>query len=397
MFGMDPARRADAWGDELGPECIQLVYDPETGARGVTVVDNSTLGPPGGGTRMSPELTIREVADLARAMTYKWGIFGIPRGGSKTGVYGDPAMPAADKARVLRGFGRRLREHMVSREAHLGPDMGLTVDDVARIYEGARLDYPRSGLFARPYEDDPAGFAMTGYGVVRAIRTASARLGHALAGSTVAIQGFGQVGVGCARFAFREGARVVALSTRDGAVYDPDGLDVEQLLALRRVHGDRCVHEYRGGASIDAEALLLLEVDMLILAAGPAAIDARNDRALRAKLVASGGNNAVADPSLDTLHGRGIFVIPDFVASGGGIIGSQVDFLKGTLDQAFGAMDHLIGGVTDRLTDESLRTGVEPAAVGRRWVRDRIFASRELPRKTFAQAMAETRDLLGVF
>jgi glutamate dehydrogenase (NAD(P)+) len=386
-----------AWGDQLGPELVLMVYDPESGVRGATVVDNSLLGPPGGGTRMSPDLTLEEIAELARTMTYKWGIFGIPRAGSKSGIWADPAMPAADKQRTLRAFGRQLRDHMVAREAVLGPDMGLTVDDVAHIYAGAGLTYPRSGLFSRAHEGDPAGFAMTGFGVIVAARAAAAEIGLPLDGARVAVQGFGQVGVGCARYAAREGARIVAVSTVEGAILDPRGLDVDRLLALRRDHGDRCVVEYRAAERIDPDALLTMDADVVIPAAGPRAIHGGNAGAIRARLVVSGGNNTVAESCLRPLHERGVIVVPDFVASAGGIIGSMVDVLRGTVDQAFRAMQHLMSPLTAGLVKESLASGVDPTCLARARVAERIDRARGRPRKSFAQAMTETRDLLGVF
>jgi glutamate dehydrogenase (NAD(P)+) len=382
--------------DDLGPEVVHLVDDPDTGIRGATIVDNTVLGPPGGGTRMSTGLTLAELAGLARAMTYKWGVFGLPRGGSKTGVWLDPAMAADTKCRVLRGFGKQLREHMVAHEAHLGPDMGMTVADVEHIYAGAGLPYPRSGLFTQPHEGDPAAFSLTGYGVICAAREVSARLGRPLAGATVAIQGFGQVGVGCARYAAREGAKVVALSTIEGAIYNNQGLDVERLLDLRRSHGDGCLHEYRDADRIAPDQLLAAEVDVLIPAAGGRVIDAHNAGSVRATVIASGGNNTIAEESLASLLNRGVFVVPDFIASGGGIIASQVDFLRGTVDQALRAVDRLVTAAVSRLVDSWCRSRAEPTSIARSWVTEHIESSRGLPRKRFAQAMSETSELLGM-
>jgi glutamate dehydrogenase (NAD(P)+) len=385
------------WGDELGPEIVLMVYDPDTGMRGATVVDSSALGPPGGGTRMSPDLTLAEIAELARAMTYKWGVFGIPRGGSKSGIWADPGMPDDAKQRTLRAFGRQLRDHMVSRDAVVGPDMGITVDEVAHIYAGAGLTSPRSGLFTQPYAGDPAGFSMTGYGAIVAARAAAAQLGRSLEGASVAIQGFGQVGAGCARFAHRQGARVVAVSTVAGAIHDPRGLDVERLLALRRAHRDDCVRVYPGADWIDPAALVTLDVDVLVPAATPHAIHAGNVEQIAARMVVSAGNSTVAEGCLDRLHQRGVLVVPDIVASGGGLIGSMVDVLRGTVDQAFRAMEHMIAPLVVRLLEASRATGAEPTRLARGWVAERIDAARGQPRKTFAQAMAETRELLGVF
>src|SRR4051812_5879469 len=94
--------------DELGPETVVRVRDAATGMRGVLVVDNSFFGPAGGGTRMAPDLTEDEVADLARAMTYKYALNGLPTGGAKAGIFGDPYMAADKKQAVLRSFGRAL-------------------------------------------------------------------------------------------------------------------------------------------------------------------------------------------------------------------------------------------------------------------------------------------------
>src|SRR4051812_19229895 len=95
--------------DDLGPEVVARVYDPETGMRGVLVIDNTVLGPAGGGARMMPNITEEEVAALARSMTFKFGILGLPRGGCKSGIWGDPAMPAESKRRIMRAFGRSLK------------------------------------------------------------------------------------------------------------------------------------------------------------------------------------------------------------------------------------------------------------------------------------------------
>lgn len=126
-------------------------------------------------------------------------------------------------------------------------------------------------------------------------------------------------------------------------------------------------------------------------------IDQTNAPQIRAKFVVSGGNNTLTENCLDVLQHRGICVVPDFVASAGGIIGSQVDFLAGSVEQAFAAMDRLISAAAGRIVRESLASGVDPTRLGRRWVAERIARSRDQARKPFAQAMAETRDLLGVF
>ena len=95
--------------DEIGPEAMVYIYDPETGMKGLLVVDQMVTGTAGGGTRMLPDVTAEEVYGLARAMTNKFAILDFPRGGCKAGIFGDPAMPKDKKKAVMVAFGRALK------------------------------------------------------------------------------------------------------------------------------------------------------------------------------------------------------------------------------------------------------------------------------------------------
>src|SRR5688572_26236949 len=112
--------------DEWGPEKVVCVSDRRTGMRGVLVIDNSARGVGKGGTRMSPSLSVMEVARLARTMTWKWAAVDLFHGGAKAGIIGDPNAP--DKEAVLRAFARALANE-VPAEYVFGLDMGLTEND----------------------------------------------------------------------------------------------------------------------------------------------------------------------------------------------------------------------------------------------------------------------------
>jgi glutamate dehydrogenase (NAD(P)+) len=132
--------------DEWGPEKIVCVSDRKTGMRGVLVIDNSARGMGKGGTRMSPTLTVREVARPARTMTWKWAAVDLFHGGAKAGILGDPSAP--DKEAVLRAFARALANE-VPREYVFGLDMGLTEKDAAIFVDelgdrGAAVGLPRT-------------------------------------------------------------------------------------------------------------------------------------------------------------------------------------------------------------------------------------------------------------
>ena len=382
--------------DDLGPEVIVHVSDVVTGMRGILVIDNTVLGPTGGGCRMMPNITDLEVAQLARSMTYKFGILGLPRGGCKSGLWGDPAMPAEEKRGLLRAFGRALQPLLETKAAAVGPDMGVTAADVRDIYDGAGVAQLRSGLFERVHEGDPAAYHITGHGVIASAMAAAEVIGMPFRGARIAVEGFGQVGAGTCRRAVREGAVVVGISTLEGGLHDEGGLDVEQLLALRRTHGDRLVHEYRGGERIPSESIYFVPADVVVPGARPWVIDEGNCARVQARIVASGGNITVTRGADQMLFQRGVLSVPDFIASAAAALASWVDFLGGSLDHAFGAIDRVLGGITTKVVQEAQKAAVSPYEVATGMVRKRIDDARGQPRKTFEQTREEIRALLGM-
>lgn len=381
--------------DELGPEAVIDVYEPKCGLRGVLVVDNSIAGPCGGGTRMAPDITVDEVAALARGMTYKFAAFGLPRGGSKAGIFADPRMDPSRRRDILLAFGRALAPFLRERDVAIGPDMGVTVDDVKTIYEGAECPDVRSGLFAREVEGDPAAYHLTGYGVASAARVAVEHAGNSFKGATAAIEGFGQVGVGTARYADKWGAKVVAVSTIRGGVYNPDGLDVEKLMALRRQHGDDCVLNYEGGEKIDPSRLYFLDVDVMVPGARPYVINAFNARDVRAKVVCSAANIAVTEEAEEVLFGAGVMCLPDFIVNSGGALASWVDFLGGTPEQAFEVLGRLISSKVGEVLAASSERKQNPCSIARAQLWRKLLTA-ERRRPTFAESKAQIRDIFGL-
>jgi glutamate dehydrogenase (NAD(P)+) len=364
--------------DELGPEAVVTVFDPATGMRGVLVIDSTVNGPAGGGTRMVSDLTVQEVADLARAMTYKWAIFGLPTGGAKAGIYGDSGMPAEQKRAVLRAFGRALTPYLRSRDLGLllgiGPDMGVGGGDTDDIYAGAETPNVCPTLYTWSLDGDPASYHMTGRGVIAAARAALESIGRPIEGATFAIEGFGQAGVGTARYAIGEGARVVALTTLLGGVHEAGGIDIARMLELRRAHGDACVLEYGRGERIRPSELFAVAADVVVPGARPREIDAHSEARVRARIVCPAGNLCVTEAAEDRLHRRGVLVVPDFVANGGGIITSWVDILGGKADQALEVIRRMVSTAATSILEEARASNQPPGVTARARVRDRILA-----------------------
>ncbi|MCV7230049.1 Glu/Leu/Phe/Val family dehydrogenase [Mycolicibacterium komossense] len=313
----DPLTEIDEW----GPEKIVVVSDARTGMKGVLVIDNTARGMGKGGTRMGPGVSVAEIARLARVMTWKWAGVDMFFGGAKAGIVGDPN--AADKEDILRAFARKLSNE-VPREYVLGLDMGLNEYDAAILADelgdrGAAVGSPAE-LGGVPYDQ----LGVTGFGVVESAHVAADRLGLALSASTVSIQGFGAVGTAAARRFTEYGATVVAISTSAGALHDPAGLDVEELLTLASRWGDDAVRHYRGQPVLPVGAELTVACDVLVPAARQDTIDGPTAGEVKAKLVVEGANLPASQQALEVLAERKILVIPDFVANAGGIVAAGV-------------------------------------------------------------------------
>ena len=281
--------------------------DGAAGLDALIVIDHDLFPVSAGGTRMLPDVDAREVARLARAMTWKFAVCGVRYAGAKAGI----RFEGGDRDAVLAAYRRALTPF---RDVFLtGPDMGTRPADF--VTPDLVEDLP---LWAQSHEGLGMDDLATGHGVKAAAEAALAHLGRGLEGATVAIEGFGKVGAGTARACARAGARVVAISTVHGLVADPAGLDVEQLLELRGRFGDRFVEN----ADLEArprEELFGLEVDVLVPGARPDSITRKVAERVRCAVVSPGANIPYAPASVETLHRRGVVAIPDFISNSGGV------------------------------------------------------------------------------
>ena len=301
--------------DDWGPERVVCVSDRKSGMRGVLVIDNTARGMGKGGTRMSPTLSVLEIARLARTMTWKWAATDLFHGGAKAGILFDPSSP--DKERALRAFARALHNE-VPQDYVFGLDMGLSERDAAILADelgdrGAAVGLPRA-LGGLPYDE----LGVTGFGVAEATDAAAEVIGLQLQGAKVAIQGFGAVGQAAALRLRELGAIVVAVSTAQGAVIEPEGVDLDVLVELRRTHGDDCVLVF--GDHRPAADALMVDSDVLIPAAREDVIDKDLAASMPARLVVEGANMPITPAAKEILHGRGITAVPDFIANAGGIV-----------------------------------------------------------------------------
>lgn len=336
--------------DAVGPERVLHYYEPSCGLRAVVVIDTTRYGMSAGGVRMAADLTLREMVRLARAMSYKYALLELPCGGAKAGIWLDPAAPS--RARVMAAFLEATRVLTESRAYIPGADMGTSAADFESL-QGASGEAQRLGL--QQFDGLPLEDQLTGYGVVVAARTASEFLGGGLHGARVAIEGFGKVGAGAAKFFAQEGARLVAVSTVRGALYDADGLAIEELLALRERYGDAALEHASRGSRLEREALLALPVDILVPGARPDAIHAGNVESIQARLIVPAANIPYAPGSVERLQARGIIAIPDFVSNAGGVLAGLVGLQGGTAGDAFRVVHDRIAANLRRVLEAGQR------------------------------------------
>ena len=300
--------------DRGGPEVIELSSVP-----GFVVFDLPGAPESAGGTRLAPDVSVAEVALLARAMTYKFAVLGTRMGGAKIGVRGDPADRTA-KAALMARFCTEIAPLADAGRLLTGPDMGTAEEDFAPLRERRASPTAISAVVdGVPFED-----LLTGYGVTVAAEAAlSDRWGGGWDGRSVAIEGFGKVGGGVAREVARRGGRVAAVSTVAGCLADPAGLDIEGLLALRGAHGDACVLHYGRTAGPPGELFTAVDVDVVVPGTRPGVISGRTARALPpgVRVVAPAANVPYTKPGADVLRQRGIVALPDFVCNAGAVIG----------------------------------------------------------------------------
>jgi glutamate dehydrogenase/leucine dehydrogenase len=320
--------------DELGPAKIVLVREPGSGLQGIVVVDNVACGPAIGGIRMAPDVTVEEVARLARAMTLKNAAAGLAHGGGKGGIVADQEMDAAWKERLVRAFGRAIRD---LREYIPGPDMGTDESCMAYLYDeiGRAVGLP-SVLGGIPLDRIGA----TGYGLAVCAEVAQEYAGIRLAGARVAVQGFGAVGSHAARFLVERGAILVAAADRGGAVVNPRGLDVSELITCKA--SGRSVARCASGTPLPSQELVAVDCDIWIPAARPDVLHGGNAACLQARLVLQGANVPATAEAEAILHARGVVSVPDFIANAGGVICAAVEYHGGTQMQAFAAIGEKI-------------------------------------------------------
>jgi glutamate dehydrogenase (NAD(P)+) len=316
---------------------------------GYRVQHDSSRGPSKGGVRYHPDVNLGEVAALAMWMTWKCALAGLPYGGAKGGVAVTPKqLSSAELQRLTRRYAAEIFPL-------IGPDKDVPAPDVgtdAQIMAWMMDTYSQQVGFAVPgvVTGKPLSIGgslgreeATGRGVVYVTQEMLRHLELSIEDSTVAIQGFGNVGSHTARIMQQQGARVIAVSDIHGGIYNPKGLDIMELL-----HRDpnQPLHDTKLGDAITNEDLLRLECTILVPAALSEQITSKNASSLRCRILSEGANGPTTLEADRILSDKGIFVIPDILANSGGVIVSYFEWVQDLQRFFWSAKD-----IQDRLHD----------------------------------------------
>ena len=239
--------------DEFGPEYIINVYDPQIGMEGFLVIDNTTLGPGKGGIRMTPNVTAEEVFRLARAMTWKNAVAGIPFGGGKAGIIWSGG-PDDLKKRFVQSFAKATNV-FTPKKYIAGPDVNTGAKEMQWFVEATKKWNSATGKpenlcvkVLKGWEKCgiPHEAGSTGFGVAHAAKTAVEVLGRDIKGMTVAIHGFGNVGTFTYKFLTEMGAKIIAIADHSGAIFCEDGFDEDKIGKL--IKANQRIVDYAGKA-----------------------------------------------------------------------------------------------------------------------------------------------------
>lgn len=329
--------------DEIGPRKVIGLYEPKSNLRAILVVDNVACGPAIGGVRMAPDVTLAECFRLARAMTFKNAAAGLPHGGGKSVIVADPAMPRPNKEELIRAFARSIEQVT---DYIVGPDMGTNELCMGWVYDEIQraVGLPRE-IGGIPLDEIGA----TGFGLSIAAQELEGFYDLDLKSARIAIQGFGAVGYHAARFLAQQGAKLVAASDSQGCVIDQNGLDIDELAAIKQRGGQ--VRDSGANQKKGRDDIVDVDCDIWIPAARPDVISMENVARLKTRFILQGANIPITIDAEKWLHDRGIISIPDFIANAGGVICAAVEYQRGSEKSAFDAIADKIS----RNTRETLR------------------------------------------
>lgn len=320
--------------------CVSIPVEMDDGTikvfDGFRVAHSSAVGPAKGGVRFHPEVCLDECEALAFMMTWKCSLAGIPYGGGKGGVCCNPLeISPKEKERICRTFAARIEPVVGAWTDVPAPDVNTGGQEMVWFMD--TISKMRGRLEPAIFTGKPIPLwgskgrnAATGLGVATCAIELMNALGKPVEGATVAVQGFGNVGTFAALTMIDAGAKVVAISDITGTYYCKDGLDINKAFDHVSNHPKKLLEgfEQPGLEKRDLAALVTTECDILLPCALEGAINGKNADEVKAKYIVEGANGPITPDADVVLDGKGILIVPDFLANSGGVIGSYFEWCQ---------------------------------------------------------------------
>ena len=298
---------------------------------GYRVQHDNSRGPFKGGLRYHHEVDAQEVTALAQLMTWKTAVAGVPYGGGKGGIHVDTTkLSIAERERLTRAFVDKIHDIVGDHTDIPAPDMYTGPQEMAWFFDQyvKHHGYKPGVVTGKPIElgGSQGRAAATGRGCLYVCEELLARLNEPLAGKTVIIQGFGNVGSWAARLFAEQGAIVVGIADISGGYYAAAGIDIEAASAYVAKH--RTLQGFEGAKRVDGTELLTLPCDVLVPAALGGVITADVAKEIQASIIVEGANGPTTPDADEILFANGVHVIPDILANAGGVTVSYFEWVQ---------------------------------------------------------------------
>jgi glutamate dehydrogenase (NAD(P)+) len=369
-----------SFSDQFGPEEVVHVYDPDLKMHGLLVIDNTALGPGKGCIRISPDITPRNIFLSARAITCKCALVEIPFGGAKAGIRANPN--SIDKIRYLTAFGKKIAP-FIPWKYIASPDINTSPQEVATFVE---IIGDRQGVTGKPENMGgiPSTIGTTGFGVGvtldRSVKLLSETLNipESLKNTNVVIQGWNNTGLGLAKYLTFKGATIVAIKDNWSTIFNPEGIEIDNLKKYANsVNEITSIKKYNDAIILPPEDFMNIESDAIILCDASDIIDEQNWHQIKTRVIIEGVNNKITERAEQKLFKKGTWVIPDILASSGGIISSYVEYLQKDIPEAFVMIESKISKSTETVLDFSLSSGLMPRIVAKDIAQQRLIDAME--------------------
>ena len=299
---------------------------------GYRVQHSISRGPCKGGIRYGPDVSLDEVRALASWMTWKCAVVNIPFGGAKGGVICEPKnMSQGELERMTRRYTAALIEFIGPEKDVPAPDMGTNEQTMAWVMDTYSMHVGQtitSIVTGKPVSlgGSRGRREATGRGISVVTDQAIRHLGMVPAETSVIVQGFGNVGSNAAKILWDKGYKIIGIGEFDGALYNPKGIDISELLEHKARTGT--IHKFKGADPFDQDAILLQKCDVLIPAATENVITSRNAAKIQCRVLCEGANGPTTTIADEILADKRVFIIPDILANAGGVTTSYFEWVQ---------------------------------------------------------------------